>query len=583
MPRPSARRPTSYPARPASESTQRGRRSHGSRRAIGSIFTLSALLNSCGPTAPTHSHDSDQREPAEAELGPDGDTEVIVELSSPLAEVAPNAFGMHSSVYDNALHDPAVPGLLRDAGITLLRYPGGGYSDNYHWSTHEMTPWFGDASLNGYLADDSDFGAFVALLESFEGSAMLTVNYGSNLQSNGPGEPKEAAAWVAYANGHPEDAAVIGVDGAGNDWATVGYWAELRASEELPVDDGKNFLRIAHPEPLGVRYWEVGNEVFGNGYHDGGHGFEQDLHVPYDGTERRGHPLLSGSTYGAGVARFVREMKAVDPNIRVGAVLNTPPADYAWGPSWNSDVLAQAGRDIDFGIVHWYPRTDSRGILQVSRRTIPIMLEELRNSIDQHAGENTPNVELAVTELGPQYPELADTTQNESEQDARGLAMGIFAADCYVSFLKGGVFNVDWLELHNGSFLSERTQAPGPAYHGIRAAHLLARPGDTLVTTTVQHPASIVAHGARGANGSASVLLINTSLSITAKVRVQFDGGAPLGATATRYDYTGSPAVPRGTLLGPTSLDATENVLEVELPAFSMSVLRLAPLEETSQ
>jgi hypothetical protein len=73
--------------------------------------------------------------------------EVTVNPTAPSAPVAPHAFGMHASVHDNGLHHPSVPGLLGQAGITLLRWPGGGFAGNYHWSTHGMTPWYSDPTL----------------------------------------------------------------------------------------------------------------------------------------------------------------------------------------------------------------------------------------------------------------------------------------------------------------------------------------------------------------------------------------------------------------------------------------------------
>ncbi len=62
---------------------------------------------------------------------------------------------------------------------------------------------------------------------------------------------------------------------------TVGFGASLRAASSLTSDDGFKFLRIGHPEPIGVVYWAIGNEVFGNGYYEG-RAFELDLHAPYD-------------------------------------------------------------------------------------------------------------------------------------------------------------------------------------------------------------------------------------------------------------------------------------------------------------
>ena len=81
---------------------------------------------------------------------------VTVDLTAPRRTVPPHAFGLHASVYDNGLHDPAVPALLDQAGVTLLRWPGGGYADNYPWSTHSLTPWYGDPSKPGYLAADTE-------------------------------------------------------------------------------------------------------------------------------------------------------------------------------------------------------------------------------------------------------------------------------------------------------------------------------------------------------------------------------------------------------------------------------------------
>lgn|GEM_PF-2694589 len=44
---------------------------------------------------------------------------------------------------------------------------------------------------------------------------------------------------------------MIGVDQAGVDWHTIGYWASKRVANR-------------HPEPYSVKYWEVGNEAWGS-------------------------------------------------------------------------------------------------------------------------------------------------------------------------------------------------------------------------------------------------------------------------------------------------------------------------------
>jgi alpha-L-arabinofuranosidase len=151
---------------------------------------------------------------------------------------------------------------------------------------------------------------------------------------------------------------VIGKDSTGNDWKTAGYWATMRASAPLGDDDGYNFLRISHPQQLNVKYWEVGNEVYTNGYYarDNG-GVENDRHGPYDADatknpgRRTKNAGLAPAAYGQGVAQFARAMKAVDGRISVGASLDSPMEST----DWNAVVLKACAADIDFVVLHWYP------------------------------------------------------------------------------------------------------------------------------------------------------------------------------------------------------------------------------------
>ena len=125
------------------------------------------------------------------------------------------------------------------AGVQLLRYPGGNYASIYHWTNHTAT--------GGYAATASHFGNFVSQLMDGSGAdGMVTVNYGSSHQATMGGQPEEAAAWVAYANGDaslygtPNDIP-IGIDAEGNNWRTAGYWARLRS-----------MTAAENPDPIGT-------------------------------------------------------------------------------------------------------------------------------------------------------------------------------------------------------------------------------------------------------------------------------------------------------------------------------------------
>ena len=103
-------------------------------------------------------------------------------------------------------------------------------------------------------------------------------------------------------NGTTASTVSIGADSKGTDWKTVAFWAGLRAGTPMPTDDGYNKFRINHPAPFNIKYWEIGNELYGNGFYYGSCGWEADMHVLYPATgklhNRQNNTALSPSTYG---------------------------------------------------------------------------------------------------------------------------------------------------------------------------------------------------------------------------------------------------------------------------------------------
>jgi hypothetical protein len=307
-------------------------------------------------------------------------------------------------------------------------------------------------------------------------------------------------------------------------------------------------------------------------------------------------------------------MKAVDPDIKVGAVLGTPPDD-SWITrvpeyNWNEDVLLACGRSIDFVIVHWYPqprgipnaepddvdnvlfRVD--GLLTFPRSKVAVMASTLRDSIAEYSGDNAENVEIMMTEVGP-GPGL-EIPRRRNGLD-RGQALGIFAADTFVTAAEHGIVNVDWLELHNGTFLGEsedEVDTPrGPAFSGIRLARLLSGPGDRLVAARSDQPALVV-HASAREDGRIGVLLLNTQAPELLPATVTVDlGGAPVAPTGERYDYWPVTTVPTdggvpeagatdagvrpnassGPIMGPEAFSDMASPFTVEVPSYGATLL----------
>ena len=176
---------------------------------------------------------------------------VTVNATSGLGTIPPGAIGLNTAVYDGDMNDAPIPGLLKAAGIDALRYPGGSYSDIYNWQTSTATD-------SGYVAPDTSFSDFMDTARSAGAQPIITVNYGT-------GTPALAAAWVQNAD------------------VTNSY---------------------------GIKYWEVGNEVYGNGTY--GANWETDSHCD---TSLNGTPVTVGSepsqTYNCGPAEYAANVQAV--------------------------------------------------------------------------------------------------------------------------------------------------------------------------------------------------------------------------------------------------------------------------------
>ena len=144
-------------------------------------------------------------------------------------------------------------------------------------------------------------------------------------------------------------------------------------------------------------------------------------------------------------------MKAIDPTIKIGAVL-AAPGNWPDGqsPDWNSNVLAQCGSAIDFVIVHWYPQNpgyeSDSGLLaapQNGTTGIAAMATKLKSLISQYGGAKAANIQILVTETN-------SVSSNPGKQTL-SIVNAMFVADDMLSWVENGAANVDVWDLHNGA------------------------------------------------------------------------------------------------------------------------------------
>ncbi|MEU0880840.1 cellulose binding domain-containing protein [Lentzea sp. NPDC005914] len=472
------------------------------RMASGRLLLVLALVAACLPAV------------AAGASGAPAAT-VVVNAKAGLATVPDTAIGVNHAIWDSQLGTSAVNDLLGDAGVRMMRYPGGSYGDIYHWKDH--------TAPGGYVAPNTDFDTFMGGVRRAQAQPIIIANYGT-------GTPQEAADWVRYAN------------------VTKGY---------------------------GVKYWEIGNELYGNGHY--GSNWEAD-----------DHPDKSPAGYARETVAFARAMKAVDPTIKIGAVLTTPAnwPDAIVGTgdaaSWNQTVLSIAGPYVDFAIVHWYPGGSTTDQVLASTDQVADMTYLLRQQIARYAGPDADRIGIALTELNTSY--------------GRNTQPGaLFAADAYTSLLENGVFNVDWWNVHNGPGKASTVggqpdfddfgllssggcladggcepplNTPFAPYHALKMLSLFARPGDQLIRAGSGDP-SVRAHAARRPNGDLAVLLLNSDENNSRTVSIDYAGYTPSAAAPTVHTFTNGAS---GVV---TSADGSATTRT--LPPFSLTALVLHP------
>lgn len=290
---------------------------------------------------------------------------ILIDPAGQRRPIDPRLFGTNIPAWigPDGLADPRFRERAVESGTTLIRLPGGSWSNAYDWRGCEERD--EDHCYWLWAARPSDF---VAFLHATGIPGSWTVNINETAEA--------AAAAVAFFNGDPDDERPIGTDRDGIDWGTVGRWARLR------VENG-------NAEPAGIQVWEVGNEVYGGRPVVGGPecaSFGWEDVWTCDGTE-----YVMGNDDYDGYLAISRAMRNVDPEIEVGAVGVAPPD--AWG-DFGREVIDAAAEELDFYVVHSYGFNRSPEGDEALRRP-ESLVPELIAAVRAESGSEIP---IAITE-----------------------------------------------------------------------------------------------------------------------------------------------------------------------------------------
>ena len=187
---------------------------------------------------------------------------------------------------------------VKDANISVVRYPGGNFVSGYRW-TDGIGPVNQrkqrlDLAWSTIETNEIGIDEFADWAKKAGVELMASVNLGT-------GTPQEAGEMIEYCN-HPSGT----------------YWSDLRR-------------QYGHPEPHQIKLWCLGNEM--------------------DGEWQIGQ--LSPEDYGKKARETAKIMKWVDPTIELVAC-GSCCTEVPTYPDWDRIVLEQTYEKIDYLSLHRY-------------------------------------------------------------------------------------------------------------------------------------------------------------------------------------------------------------------------------------
>jgi len=472
-------------------------------------------------------------------------TTVTVDPSTPGIPVTDQLLGMNLAAwYDWPDNASSITSAFNAAGIKAIRWPGGSWSDDYHWGFQPG----GSTLIPSYMCQTAspvaggwggystfaDFVSSIPLAGPYD--LALTANYGTNEACTGGGDPSEAASWAAAA-----------------------------------VSAG-----------ITVSHMTVGNEEYGN--------WETDLHAnPHD-------PATYAEAV-TGSSGYYELIKAASPKSLVGVVVDADNTDGGW----DNTVLANAKGSYDFVEFHYYPEApgqeDDTALVQQLAPNLTTNLNILKAEL---AKWGTPNTPIYVGEMGSVYT-------NPGKQ-SWSITQGLFAGQVLGEMMNDGVSRATWwigFGNCNGSagndssalygwqdFGAYNVFSDGPSDNTCpdagpigtmsptaRAYQLfsnIAINGESVLTPTVTGDTTDVRAYAATNNGGTALFLFNTNETTSQPVTVTVTGESTSpGVTVITYDkavydqsQTDVWAAPTATNLGQQTLPLT-----LTLTPWSMNVV----------
>lgn len=344
---------------------------------------------------------------------------VTVAVLDTLGKVLPTQLGTNTTFRSNNANSKIINrvGLYKSSGMGTYRYPAGSGSNTFFWDgvapTNTLQYKVNDGttqSVNPIIGTNPNTFTptlFTEFKKTLNCEANVNVNYFYARYGTTPEDSRPGATTASKRTARVKQAADYAA-------AFVKY---------MNIDLKAN-----------IKYWEVGNECYGN--------WEEGYNI--NGS------IVTGTEYGEDFNVFVAAMKAVDPTIKIGAVVFAGTGVNE--KNWSSGVLQQVKNTADFLIMHeYFARTGSALDVMNSATSLVPDVAIMKDWVVQYAGKNRDFFPIALTEFN---------TQNQL--NSSNMANGLFFTQMIGEIIKNQIgLSTSWVNEWNGGGTIPETNTHG--------------------------------------------------------------------------------------------------------------------------
>ncbi len=399
---------------------------------------------------------------------------VAINTSDTLGKISKYIFGNAVAVWvAQNQNNPELISHLQKLSPTLIRYPGGSWSDIYFWNGNhgDLPTTIPDGTKNGQPIPlyaqfgpnhSLTFDSYLDMRDQLYSQGLITINYGY-ARYGLSAKPAEQAARLAA------------------DW--------------VRYDGGM------------TKFWEIGNESAGPWEA----GWQIDTTLNKDGQPE----IINGELYGKHFKIFADSMRAaaaeLDETIYIGGIIIHYDGTNSWNVAdrgWNEAFFREVGDAADFYVMHnyfGYSSTTLKGQVDNARSEINKNITFIRQDIANKQASSKP---VALTEWNCGGTDLAKTS----------IANGMQAVVLLCEMIKNNFgMSARWLVANwesDGMFYYRSPTSgiplwnPRPDFYYIY--YLQRFVGDHAVSTSYVGPSNdVLAYATMFASGEVGVVVVN--------------------------------------------------------------------------